>query len=98
MLTLAEFERWRQFYLRWPFDDAHRFHRPAALVATLPPIGSNATSEDLQRVFWQRVAALAGQDEADALQRGGMGPKPGHQYTEADRETMRTFSITFAGR
>lgn len=32
-LTPEEFEDWRQFYTRWPFDDLHRFHRPAALVA-----------------------------------------------------------------
>jgi hypothetical protein len=28
-----EFESWRQFYVRWPFDDLHRYHRPAALVS-----------------------------------------------------------------
>jgi hypothetical protein len=33
-LTPDELESWRQFYTRWPFDDFHRFHRPAALVAT----------------------------------------------------------------
>jgi len=29
----AEFDRWRHFYVQQPFDDLHRFHRPAALVA-----------------------------------------------------------------
>lgn len=32
-MTQVEFERWQQFYLQSPFDDLHRFHRPAALVA-----------------------------------------------------------------
>lgn len=32
-MTNAEFESWIEFYRRWPFDDRHRFHRPAALVA-----------------------------------------------------------------
>lgn len=29
----SEFEAWRAFYRMYPFDDYHRFHRPAALVA-----------------------------------------------------------------
>lgn len=32
-LTLRAFEKWKQFYLHFPFDDLHRYHRPAALVA-----------------------------------------------------------------
>lgn len=32
-MSHAEFLSWVEFYKRWPFDDAHRFHRPAALVA-----------------------------------------------------------------
>lgn len=32
-MSAAEFDRWRQYYLAHPFDDAHRYHRPAALVA-----------------------------------------------------------------
>jgi hypothetical protein len=29
----AELVAWREFYTRWPFDDFHRFHRPAALIS-----------------------------------------------------------------
>jgi hypothetical protein len=32
-LLPEEFEDWRQFYLQFPFDDLHRYHRPAALVS-----------------------------------------------------------------
>jgi hypothetical protein len=32
-MTRSEFISWMQFYRRWPFDDYHRFHRPAALIA-----------------------------------------------------------------
>lgn len=32
-MTAEELESWREFYIRWPFDDLHRFHRPAALVS-----------------------------------------------------------------
>ncbi len=33
-LTPAELESWREFYLQFPFDDFHRYHRPAAFIAT----------------------------------------------------------------
>lgn len=28
-----EFEAWKAFYVLYPFDDLHRYHRPAAMVA-----------------------------------------------------------------
>lgn len=30
----SEFQAWCEFYRLYPFDDMHRFHRPAALVST----------------------------------------------------------------
>lgn len=30
----SEFQAWAEFYRLYPFDDMHRFHRPAALVST----------------------------------------------------------------
>lgn len=33
-MTRVEFKAWRDFYKLWPFDDFHRFHRPAALIAS----------------------------------------------------------------
>lgn len=32
-MSQVEFERWQQFYQLSPFDDLHRFHRPAAIIA-----------------------------------------------------------------
>lgn len=32
-MSQAEFERWFDFYQIHPFDDLHRFHRPAALIS-----------------------------------------------------------------
>lgn len=32
-MTREEFTDWAEFFKRWPFDDLHRHHRPAALVA-----------------------------------------------------------------
>ena len=34
-MTLPEFLAWREFFRLYPFDDLHRYHRPAALVAGL---------------------------------------------------------------
>lgn len=31
-MTIAEYRRWRAFYKQFPFDDRHRYYRPAALV------------------------------------------------------------------
>ena len=32
-MTRREFLSWIEVYRRWPFDDLHRYHRPAALIA-----------------------------------------------------------------
>jgi hypothetical protein len=32
-ISASEFQSWRVFYSMFPFDDLHRFHRPAALIA-----------------------------------------------------------------
>jgi hypothetical protein len=34
-MTLPEFERWRSYYRARPFDDMARYHKPAALLATI---------------------------------------------------------------
>ena len=33
-MTQREFASWAEFYRLFPFDDRHRYHRPAALVST----------------------------------------------------------------
>jgi hypothetical protein len=33
-MTQREFSSWVEFYRLFPFDDKHRFHRPAALIAS----------------------------------------------------------------
>lgn len=32
-MSEVEFRRWIEYYKTQPFDDYHRFHRPAALVS-----------------------------------------------------------------
>ena len=33
-MSAREFSDWIEFYKAYPFDDRHRFHRPAAMVAS----------------------------------------------------------------
>lgn len=39
-MSQVEFERWKHFYERFPFDDVHRYQRPAALMAKAAAPGS----------------------------------------------------------
>lgn len=32
-MTQVEFERWQAYFIQHPFDDHHRYHRPAVLVS-----------------------------------------------------------------
>gem|GEM_PF-1123382 len=34
-MPYSEYENWRKYYLIYPFDDAHRYYRPAALLASM---------------------------------------------------------------
>jgi hypothetical protein len=45
-MTMNEFENWSEFYRLYPFDDFHRHHRPAALVASRLAGGDVAACED----------------------------------------------------
>lgn len=52
---------WRAFYRLFPFDDLHRFHRPAALVAS--SMGGDLKS----RLAWlQPEPPAAGRTDADS--------------------------------
>lgn len=60
-MTQAEYHDWARFYALYPFDDFHRFYRPAALVAQAMGGG------DIQpRLQWlQPDPASAGMNDAD---------------------------------
>jgi hypothetical protein len=32
-MSRTEFLAWAEYYRMWPFDDLHRYHRPAAMIA-----------------------------------------------------------------
>jgi hypothetical protein len=34
-MSNAEFDRWATYYRARPFDDEHRYHKPAALLAAV---------------------------------------------------------------
>jgi len=62
-MTEGEIDSWREFYIRYPFDDLHRFHRPAALVAGSMSGGIEDKLTWLQ--MFQPPAKGAGKNDAD---------------------------------
>ncbi len=80
-MTPAELAAWREFYIRWPFDDLHRFHRPAALVAAC--MGSG---QDLQQRVTSLIGFLAPEPKTTTV------PEQGH-FSESDLRTMAAFGV-----
>lgn len=60
-MTQAEFASWIEFYRLAPFDDLHRFHRPAALVSQSLGGGDLAA-----RLEWLQPQPEADHDMSDA--------------------------------
>lgn len=70
-MTQVEFEGWREFYRLYPFDDFHRFHRPAALVA------SSMGGDLKKKLDWLQPEPSAGDwSDADARTMAALGVKP----------------------
>jgi len=59
-MTEAEYMHWLEFYRAYPFDDFHRFHRPAALVS----VGLGG-GEVQTRLDWLQPPPPDGQTDAD---------------------------------
>lgn len=60
-MTQDEYLSWVRFYAAFPFDDFHRFHRPAALIAQ-----SSAGGDMQYKLDWlQPDPANAGMGDAD---------------------------------
>jgi hypothetical protein len=71
-MTQAEFQRWIQFYRDYPFDDLHRYHRPAALVSI-----SMAGGDIKERLEWLQPEPLPdGLNHADAATMKAFGFTP----------------------
>lgn len=70
-MSQVEFERWIEFYMGQPFDDFHRFHRPAAMVAV-----SMAGGDVKDKLEWLQPSAQGEYDDADIKTLAAFGFKP----------------------
>jgi len=72
-MSLVEFATWAAFYRRHPFDDLHRYHRPAACVAHAVA-GGDITA----RLDWLHPPAQPENlDDADMQTLRAFGIRPG---------------------
>ena len=71
VMTPDEFGDWIEFYRMQPFDDFHRFHRPAALIAT-----SMGGGEIQPRLDWLQPPASNQYSSADLNTLKAFGFKP----------------------
>lgn len=78
-MSNVEFQAWVEFYRLQPFDDAHRYHRPAALVAT--KLGGGDVAKAIRWLEDGPVAPTPG-ISGDAA-----------HYTDADRATLQAFGV-----
>lgn len=82
VMSRNEFSAWCEYYLSHPFDDFHRFHRPAALVAS----SMAGTVEDKLAWLAPALAALPSEELA--------GPEAERQYSQADLNTFKALGMT----
>ena len=69
----AEFIAWVQFYKLYPFDDFHRFHRPAALVSASM---SGDVKSKLEWLAPEPVPEGYSQAELNSFKAFGITPPP----------------------
>lgn len=79
----VEFQAWVEFYLLHPFDDLHRYHRPAALVASGLAGGKVADA-----IRWLEDGPV---EPPPAISGDGQ------HYTDADRATLQAFGVLKKG-
>jgi hypothetical protein len=61
IMSIAEFNRWIDYYRDYPYDDLHRYHRPAALISY-----SQSGGEISDKLAWLAPNPdYAGFDDAD---------------------------------
>jgi hypothetical protein len=70
-MTPREFSSWVEFYKLFPFDDRHRFHRPAAMVAA-----SMGGKYDERIEFLSPEPKPSGLSKADIALMKAFGMKP----------------------
>lgn len=71
-MTQAEFQKWVHFYQDYPFDDLHRYYRPAALVSV-----SMAGGDVKERIEWLAPEPIPdGLSASDVITMRAFGIKP----------------------
>lgn len=71
-MSEKEFRRWADYYRAHPFDDFHRFHRPAALVSV-----SMAGGDVQAKLDWLQPEPIPdGLSDADARTMKAFGLRP----------------------
>lgn len=79
-----ELEGWREFYRLFPFDDYHRFYRPAALIAAMESAGSYRQQALESHLKWlQPEPVIAEFGEIDMKTLKAFGLKPPAAFTQA---------------
>jgi len=82
-MTYAEFCEWVAFYVEHPFDDVHRYHRPAALIAQ-----SMAGGQMDEKLAWLK----GGRPLVEADEDSWAG-----RFSYADRRTFEALGMKLAG-
>lgn len=73
----VELQGWREFYRLYPFDDYHRFHRPAALIAGMQSTNpQQAITGHLKWLQPEPVLAEFGEFDMKTLKAFGLKPPP----------------------
>lgn len=80
-ITPREFESWVEFYKLFPFDDRHRFHRPAAFVADTVAVSMGGSRA---QQFAQRMEFLSPEPK--------LTPEPGG-FSRVDLSIMDALGI-----
>lgn len=76
-MSQREYASWQKFYRSHPFDDAHRYHRPAAMIAGAFGGGADAMKDRLE---WLRN---------EQKEKASPAPVPEGSLTQADIETIK---------
>lgn len=73
-MTQREFESWIQFYEESPFDEHHRYHRPAVLISQ--SMAGGDVQDKLDFLFPPRVSEDSVYSDADLKTFAAFGVKP----------------------
>lgn len=76
-MTQPEFEAWAEFYRRWPFDDRHRYYRPAVLVAGALGGGQDVAETRMEWLQPSDDGSFGTSADRDLFRAGGVRSRKG---------------------